>query len=64
LNIVSPQEPIEAVVIYDVQGRKVAVNNYNSNRTIQVDVSSLEAAMYFVTIHTEIGILTKRVIKE
>ena len=63
LNIVSPKTPINGVVIYDVQGRKIRQIDFNTE-SAQIDFSSIEASMYFVEIRTELGSVTKQIIKK
>jgi len=64
LNIVSPQAEITSVSVYDVRGRLINSTTINYQKTYQLDMSILESAMYFVTINTEFGTITKRVVKE
>lgn len=63
LNIVSTKSPITGVSVYDVQGRNVMTLEEDGVRSVQLRMDTLEAAMYFVTIETEGGNLTKQVIK-
>ncbi len=63
LNIISPNEPITSIEIYDVRGRKLNDVLVNSQGNYTIDVSELETAVYFVTINTENGSITKRVVK-
>ncbi len=64
LNIASPRTDINKVEVYDVRGRMVSSSEYNFSKAVQFDLSQLDAAMYFVTISTESGKVTKRVIKK
>lgn len=64
LNILSPGAGIDGVVIYDLRGRKVEEISLNGERSYAVDMSALGSAMYFITISTENGSITKRVIKQ
>ncbi len=63
LNIASPRTDINKVEVYDVRGRMVSSSEYNFSKTVQFDLSQLDAAMYFVTISTESGSITKKVVK-
>ena len=63
ITIVSPQTQIEQVAIYDIRGRKISGEKVN-NTSVQIALHDLESAIYFVTITTERGSITKRVIKE
>ncbi len=64
LNILSPGAGIESITIHDVRGRKVAEVSLNSVRSYQVDMSAMESSLYFVTISTERGSVTKRIVKK
>jgi len=64
VTVTSPKITIDAIEIYDIRGRKIddlIFDNQNVNYVI--DLSSKEAAVYFLKIHTENGTTTKRVIK-
>ena len=63
LNIISPNEPITGVEVYDVQGRKVTQIAVNSERNYTMDISELESSVYFITIITQDGSITKRIVK-
>lgn len=63
-NVISPQLPIKEVVLHDISGRKVSAQPYNSKKSVTVAISNLETAVYFVTISTEHGTITKRLIKK
>ena len=52
---------INSIVIYDVMGRQAKQEFENTN---QIDISNLEAGVYFVTIRTDKGELVKKIIKE
>lgn len=64
LNIVSPNAQITAVTVYDVQGRKVDDVAVNNESIYQLDMSKLDVSLYFITITTEYGAITKRIVKE
>lgn len=64
LNIVSPLAPITSIDIYDVRGRKVLVKAIDQQGNYQLDISKLGTAMYFVSINTPSGSVTKRIIKK
>jgi len=63
LNIISPDEPITGVEVYDVRGRKLNGLQVNSEGNYTLDISDLETAIYFITITTEAGSITKRIVK-
>jgi len=60
LNIISPDEPITGIEVYDVRGRKLRDVPVNSQR----DISDLESSVYFITIITKNGSITKRIVKK
>jgi len=63
LNIFSPNAMITTVQVYDLQGR--LVNSIeNQDNSVQMDMSTLSSSVYFVQIHTELGTITKRMVKE
>ncbi|GHC64444.1 T9SS type A sorting domain-containing protein [Ulvibacter litoralis] len=64
LYIVSPKVAVTGVAVFDLRGRKVSKETFTAQRNYQVDLNTLESAMYFVEITTENGKITKRVIKE
>jgi hypothetical protein len=64
VQIVSPNVAIVSVEVYDVQGRRIYEAEFNPQESFQLDLSSLETAMYFVTVNTNRGSITKRIIKE
>ena len=64
LNINSPLAKVNTVVIFDISGRQVAFYNFTDQNSYQMDVTSLESAVYFVEINTDDGSVTKRIVKE
>ncbi len=64
INIVSPQTEITNITVFDVMGRKVYSKDVNQQKNCQVDISNLEATMYFVKINTQKGAITKQIIKK
>jgi len=64
LNILSPLDPITSVEVFDMRGRLVNSETYNSENSIQLNISNLKSSVYFVQIRTMNGNkLTKRVVK-
>jgi len=63
VTIVSPQTAVKSATVYDLRGRKVSEVDFSNTTSYQVDVSNLEAAVYFVSILTDNGVINKRVIK-
>ncbi|RLD28314.1 MAG: hypothetical protein DRI70_03670, partial [Bacteroidetes bacterium] len=63
LNIISPNESITGVEVYDVRGRRLNDIPVNSRANHTIDISDLESSLYFITIITENGSITKRILK-
>ena len=63
LNIVSPNQPITNVRVFDTSGRIVRSKVFNNEERLQVDISTVNAALYFIEINTEIGSVTKLFVK-
>ena len=64
INIVSSQVEIKDIAITDIRGRTVLTQPVKSKNEVQLDVSSLTSAIYFMRISTTDGTLTKRIIKK
>ncbi len=63
VSIISPKININSVEVYDIRGRKLMLQDYKKDQ-YQLDISALQAAIYFVKINTQQGTLTKRIIKQ
>ena len=63
MNIVSPVALINQVTISDLRGRIVTDLNFNNLRNLEISLSALKSTVYLVTIHSEQGITTKRLVK-
>jgi hypothetical protein len=64
LNIISHDESITGVEVYDVRGRRLNDIPVNSQGNYTLDISDLETSIYFITITTEGGSITKRIAKK
>ncbi|GHC56148.1 discoidin domain-containing protein [Ulvibacter litoralis] len=64
LYIVSSEALIINAVVYDLQGRQVQYAKSSNMTNIQIDLSSLNSAVYFVKITTNAGVITRRVMKD
>ena len=64
ITIVSLENVVYNVKIYDIRGRQVLVSSFLNQGNYQIDISNLEAAFYFVEINTNTGSIIKRIIKE
>ena len=64
LNIVSPLDPITSIEVFDVRGRKLNNVLVNGQGNFAIDISEFETAVYFITVTTETGSITKRIVKK
>ena len=64
LHIVSSQADVTNIDIYDIRGRVVLAETFTNSGNVQIDLSELNSAIYFVEINTEAGKITKRILKE
>ncbi|PVW14327.1 Ig-like domain-containing protein [Marixanthomonas spongiae] len=64
LHIVSPNNPLKNIVVFDVMGRSITSKIGPGITQHQVRVSSLKTGVYFVKIETEMGTVTKKLIKK
>jgi len=63
LNISSPNASIKNIIITDFRGRTIINNEIITEEDVQIDVSSLNSAMYFIKIITNQGSVTKKFFK-
>jgi LEA14-like dessication related protein len=64
ITINSLQAQISAITITDVQGRIITSFAEQNRNSITLDLSSLKAALYFITISTTQGDIVKRLLKK
>ncbi len=64
LNITSPTISITSVEVYDIRGRMIQVVSFDNQKTGVIDVSKFDSALYFISIYTPDGMVTKRFLKE
>ena len=65
LNIRAVNNPITRITIFDTRGRQMRTMEYNDVTFARLDLSSLQASLYFVELHTASGkIVRKRILKE
>lgn len=62
LTINSPRAAVQQVKIYDIKGSVISEETINS-QNVQMNVSTLKSAVYFVEITTQSGTTVKRLIK-
>jgi len=64
LRVTSDELQVESIEIFDVYGRKLSSNHHITSSSHQkIDISHLQAGVYFVKITTEKGIITKKIVK-
>jgi len=63
LNVASAVEVIDSIEVYDVHGRLIEEVRVKAQGVHQIDLSSMQATIYFVRVHTENGSITKTIIK-
>jgi hypothetical protein len=61
LRIESESLRIESIIIYNISGKILKTENWKTENTI--DISHLPSGIYFVKISTEVGEVTKKVMK-
>ena len=64
LNISAPNTTITGVTVHDLQGRVVMHQLGDSTGQLTIDLSQLNNAMYFVTVSSEAGTITQRIVKK
>lgn len=64
LNVLSPEAKISTLEIFDISGRRLQSLDLSASSHYQVDVSTLQSAVYFVKINTDMGSITKQIIKQ
>ncbi|CAM3311459.1 choice-of-anchor B family protein [Aequorivita lipolytica] len=64
LNIVSPEAKVTTVEIFDISGRRLQSIDFTNNTRYELDLSTLQSAVYFVKINTDLGSATKQIIKQ
>lgn len=63
-NLASTTSTIENITLTDLNGRTVKNINVNSLSSTEVNISDLTAGMYFVTVQTDLGIGSAKVVKK
>ncbi|EDM45497.1 thermolysin [unidentified eubacterium SCB49] len=64
LFVLSPNVEIDNISVRDVQGRIIAQYNNVKAFSYSLDISDMSSAMYFVSIKTQDGSITKRIVKK
>jgi len=64
INIVSPDARLNTLEIFDIGGRRLQSIDLSTHTQYQVDLGNLQSAVYFIKINTDIGSVTKQIIKQ
>lgn len=64
INIETDGENISSVAIADLNGREILVRKFNNITAAQMDLSCLSSGIYLITITSETGKATKRIVKQ
>ena len=64
LTIVAPQTTIDVVTVVDMNGSIISTQRGTEASNLELDMSTMSSAIYFVQIETPQGVVTKRVVKE
>jgi M6 family metalloprotease-like protein len=63
-TIESGELRIENIEVFDTFGRKVFEQKAESKKQNEIDISNLSSGIYIITIHTDKGMVNKKVVKE
>jgi len=64
LRMLSGEWTAESIEVLDVYGRKIECKITNIKSEIVIDISHSPSGVYFVTIKTDKGVVTKKVVKK
>ena len=64
ISIYSPTATITNIEVFDTRGRRIVELLKKQDHVYQLNLDKLETAVYFIKVNTEIGSITKKVIKE
>jgi hypothetical protein len=56
--------PIEQIFLFDLQGRILFIEDNINQYNYEVDLQKYVSGMYFLQLHTNKGIITKKIIKQ
>src|SRR5690606_40186313 len=60
---VSYKAPINSLEVYDLTGKLIKVQTYDSNN-VRLDVSSLSSGTYMIKVHTSVGSQFIKIVKQ
>jgi len=55
---------VEQVIVYDINGKQVTTQNYNSEQQIQLNIENLASGTYMLHIQTNAGLAIKKLVKK
>jgi len=64
LRIANGEWTMESIDVLDIYGRKIECKIVNIKSEIVIDISHSPSGVYFVTIKTDKGVVTKKVVKK
>lgn len=64
VRVASPNTNVTSIEVMDMMGRKVTDVVFSTEGNYSIDLSNLQVAVYFVTVNTVDGSITKRVTKK
>jgi hypothetical protein len=64
VRVVAPSATIEAVEVRDIRGRLITNKTFSTTDSVDLDLTGLDTAIYFVKVYTTEGTIVKRVIKQ
>lgn len=64
LNIISPEAKITTLEIFDVSGRRLKNLDLSTATHYEVEMTDLQTAIYFIKMNTDMGSITKQIIKQ
>ncbi|MVO09546.1 T9SS type A sorting domain-containing protein [Flavobacterium sp. TP390] len=64
-TVSTKNQQIEAIEVYDISGKNILnQNNFKSSNEIMLDLTHASNGIYFMKISTDVGSITKRIIKK
>lgn len=64
VTVVSPKAVINSVEVFDIRGRKLKSVKIINSKNYSIDLTEMQNAVYFVKISTDMGSVTKQIIKQ
>ena len=64
ITITSQNTPINSIIVYDINGKEISQKTFNNTINATVNVSNLNAALYFAKVITQTGTIIQPFIKK